>query len=144
MSTKLLGHLKAGDKVAIVGPLGKGRFRTDAASDGKNGMSAYEQILTGRGLQLRLVASEKFVHDFCFLKDSRKEFIGSKSSTFVTFAAYFGNTSSVVLYNIGDSDEEPKSMQPPMSPLFPSSEVYRRRFQTRIISKAPRSRLRNS
>jgi len=80
-----LGHLKAGDKVAVVG-----RF---------NNVAQYIKPLEDRGLQVRFVGGQKSFEDFCFLKSATKLIAGNSKSTFVRNAALLSNTvKNVSLY----------------------------------------------
>ena len=76
---ELFGGLSRGDKVAMLS-----RF--------KNGeVQEYVQALEDRGIQVRLISGQTPVQDFCFLKNTKKEVVGSEISTFFQWAAYLGD-----------------------------------------------------
>ena len=82
--SEVLGHLKDGDKLALVG---RG-LESDAQN---NKTEAYEIVkaLASKNLTLRFAPSgNNGVEDFCFLTHTRKELIGSSKSTYMALAAY--------------------------------------------------------
>jgi hypothetical protein len=77
---ELFGGLSRGDKVAMLS-----RFKT-------GDVQQYVQALEDRGTQVRLISGQTPVQDFCFLKNAKKEVVGSEISTFFVWAAYLGRS----------------------------------------------------
>ena len=73
--TKLLGHLRKGDELAIAGR----KLAHDAQIEGTE---AYNPP-----------ADNDAMADFCFLRHTRKELIGTTKSTYLQLAAYLGKHS---------------------------------------------------
>jgi hypothetical protein len=88
---ELFGHLGRGEKVAIVT-----RFDNDA-------VRLYVEALERRGIQVRVVAKQSDVQDFCFLMQAQKEMVGLARSTFFLWAGYLGNC-SVRAYSVDSPD----------------------------------------
>jgi hypothetical protein len=84
----LLGHLRPGDKVAVVS-----RFSNKAAQ-------SYVTALVDRGLQVRLVQGQTSEQDFCFLLRAQKELVGVSISTFFYWAACLSNASRIISYSL--------------------------------------------
>jgi hypothetical protein len=74
-STELLGHLKAGDKVAIVS-----RFD-------EHSLANFTGALIDRGLHVRFISGLSGVQGFCFLKSASKELVGGNRSTYFLMAS---------------------------------------------------------
>ena len=92
----LFGNYKAGDKVAIVTRFG----------DDKDANSLADK-LRGIGLTVRLIAGNSGEQDFCFLKNTKKEIIGTYKSTFLFWAGILGETEKVHVYTM----ENPRNVQ---------------------------------
>jgi hypothetical protein len=88
LARDLLGHLERDDKVAIVS-----RFTQETAQP-------YIDALTERGLNVRFIAGQTGVQDFCFLMHTKKEMIGIAISTYFMWAAYLSNCARVVAYSV--------------------------------------------
>jgi len=87
MAYNMLGHLTAGDKVALVTP------SPEIAQ-------LYKAKLEQRGIQVRIVSQSR-VQDFCFMMNARKELYGQHSSTYVFWAAILSKTvKKVSLYYV--------------------------------------------
>ena len=86
---ELFGHLNTGDKVAIMS-----RF-------GEEHMQPYVDAMKERGLKVRVVTGQTGVQDFCFLKSSTKEIVGTRKSTYFGWAALLSDTvKRVTAYSI--------------------------------------------
>lgn len=85
VANDLLGHLKAGDKVAIVS-----RYAT--------GVDSFINALTARGIRVRLVTGQSGMQDFCFLLKARKEIVGTTRSSFFMYAGFLGQAQTVRAY----------------------------------------------
>jgi len=83
--SEVLGHLKEGDKIAIAG-------RNLESDSQKNGTEAQGLIsaLKAKNLTVRFAPGPDAMADFCFLKQTRKELIGTSKSTYLQLAAYMG------------------------------------------------------
>jgi hypothetical protein len=60
----------------------------------------YALALNETGMNASLVTDQTGVQDFCFLKNTQKELVGSARSTYVLWAALLGNVSRVRLYHV--------------------------------------------
>lgn len=88
VAQKLLAHLPAGSKVALVT-----RYANDAV--------AYQHALQQRGLQVRRIVNQTGVQDFCFLMQTQKEAVGLARSTFFWWAAaVLGQADTVRAYSV--------------------------------------------
>jgi hypothetical protein len=84
---ELLGHLKGGDKVAVVS-----RFS-------EKNVSEYMMALKNRGLRVRYVSGLNGIQTFCFLLSASKEIVGMRKSTFFRWAAILNRQArSVIMY----------------------------------------------
>jgi len=90
-ATILFGHLKEGDKVAIVT-----RFSGETAQE-------YKNAFTSRGLKVRVVDGQQGTEDFCLLMSAQKEIVGLDKSTYLLWAGYLGNATRVVAYTMASS-----------------------------------------
>jgi hypothetical protein len=88
---ELLGHLQAGDRVAITT-----RRRHNKKDAGI--LEKYVTAMTNRGLQVRVIEGQSGAQDFCFLMRARKGLVGNAASTYVSWAAILGHAESVQLY----------------------------------------------
>jgi hypothetical protein len=91
----LFGHLKEGDKVAIVT-----RFEGETAQP-------YVDALEARGLKVRVVDGQDGPADFCFLLSAQKDVVGMMKSTYLRWAGYLGNATRVVAYTLASSNYTP-------------------------------------
>jgi hypothetical protein len=91
----LFGHLKEGDKIAIVTRFG--------------GASAqpYVDAFEARGLKVRVVDGQDGPADFCFLMSARKEVVGLAISTYLMSAGYLGNATRVIAYDMASANRGP-------------------------------------
>jgi hypothetical protein len=85
----LFRNLQAGDKVAITS-----RFSEHPS------LQPYVDAFQSRGVQVRVIANQTAVEDFCFLMHAKKELVGNAVSTFSIWAGFLGNASKVRLYSI--------------------------------------------
>ena len=85
---ELFGHLVRGDKVAIIT-----RFDNSA-------VRLYVEALERRDIQVRVVANQTDMQDFCFLMQAQKEMVGLARSTFFLWAGFLGNCSRVRAYSV--------------------------------------------
>jgi hypothetical protein len=60
----------------------------------------YALALNETGMNASLVTDQTGVQDFCFLKNTQKELVGSARSTYVLWAALLGNVSRARLYHV--------------------------------------------
>jgi hypothetical protein len=88
ISEELLRNLTTGDKVAITS-----RFINTAVEDIVN-------LLSARGIQVRVVNGQSPEEDFCFLLKAEKELVGFAKSSYVRWAGILGNTSVVRMYSV--------------------------------------------
>jgi len=100
ISTEVLGHLKAGDKLALVG--------RNLESDAQDKSTEAYQIVSAlepKNLTLRYSSFSSPLEDFCFLKKTKRELIGNYKSTFLTLAAFWAGSSlkSIKLYQYTSS-----------------------------------------
>jgi hypothetical protein len=87
----LFGHLRPGDRVAIVS-----RF-------GVEHVQLYVDALEDRGLQVRLVEGQTGMQDFCLMMRAQKEMVGMAISTYFMWAALLGDCRKVTAYSV-DTD----------------------------------------
>ncbi len=88
ISSELLGHLEEGNKLALAG--------RNLKSDSQNNRTeAYEIIsaIKAKNLTLRFTPGSSEMEDFCFLTRTKKELIGTSSSTYFLLAAYLAGPS---------------------------------------------------
>ena len=90
----LFGHLKEGDKIAIVT-----RFGGETAQP-------YVDAFEARGLKVRVVDGQDGPADFCFLMSAQKEIAGLWQSTYLTWAGYLGNATRVIAYAMATSSHK--------------------------------------
>ena len=83
----LFGHLKSGDKVAILS-----RFNSTAD------VNPFLRVLTSRGLKVRFISGQTGMQDFCFLMSAQKEMIGPGRSTYFFWASILGNAKKIRSY----------------------------------------------
>jgi hypothetical protein len=84
---ELLGHLKPGDKVAVVSRVSEEE------------LISYMEELQKRGLVVRYVSNLNGVQTFCFLMTASKEIVGTRQSTFFRWAAMLNRqVQNVVMY----------------------------------------------
>eukprot|EP00984_Skeletonema_dohrnii_P033000 scaffold28279_cov83-Skeletonema_dohrnii-CCMP3373.AAC.3 len=88
----LFGHLKEGDKIAIVT-----RFGRETAQP-------YVDAFKARGLKVRVVDGQDGPADFCFLMSAQKEIAGLRMSSYLTWAGYLGNATRVIAYAMAASN----------------------------------------
>ncbi len=88
-SNVLLGHLNAGDTVAIVG-----RF----VKVFKN----YTEVLRQRGLNVRFMSKQTGPEAFCFIKHAKKEAVGDFHSTFFRTASWLSDTVKNVTFYVNE------------------------------------------
>ena len=89
MSTRVLGHLGEGDKVAII-PGKKGQVNA----------TEYEEEMRKRGMKTRVSKNPPLAGmvDFCQLKKAKKEIVGNVRSTYYMWASVFGDAKKVLNY----------------------------------------------
>jgi hypothetical protein len=119
----LFGHLKTGDKVAIVS-----RFSKEHAQ-------SHIDALERRGLQVRYVTGQTGVQDFCFLMSTQKEMIGPLISTYFAWASFLSNSTRIVAYSLGS-----KQLQPTFRPYNVTnlkSRLVFRLFEMNETTKTP-------
>ena len=87
----IFGHLKEGDKIAIVT-----RFGGETAQP-------YVDAFEAKGLKVRVVDGQDGPADFCFLMSAQKEIAGLAISTYLTWAGYLGNATRVISYTMASS-----------------------------------------
>jgi hypothetical protein len=86
-STELLGHLRAGDKLAIVS-----RFDESLLDN-------FTTVLLQRKLQVRFITGLTGVQGFCFLKSASKELLGGNRSTYFLMSSMLNDhVSNVTIY----------------------------------------------
>mmetsp|Transcript_2701 Transcript_2701/g.3847 ORF Transcript_2701/g.3847 Transcript_2701/m.3847 type:complete len:392 (+) Transcript_2701:160-1335(+) len=90
-ANEVFGHLKEGDKVAIVT-----RFGGESAQP-------YVDAFEARGLKVRVVDGNDGPADFCFLMSAQKEIAGMAISTYFAWAGYLGNATRVISYQMASS-----------------------------------------
>jgi len=90
-ANSIFGHLKEGDKVAIVT-----RFGGETAQP-------YVDAFEAKGLKVRVVDGQDGPADFCFLMSAQKEIAGLSISTYLTWAGYLGNATRVISYTMASS-----------------------------------------
>ena len=88
ISEELLRNLTKGNKVAITS-----RFINTAVEDIVN-------LLSARGIQVRVVNGQSPEEDFCFLLKVEKELVGFAKSSYVRWAGILGNASLVRMYSV--------------------------------------------
>ncbi len=98
-ANEVLGHLKEGDKVAIVT-----RF-------GGETTQPYVDAFEARGLKVRVVDGNDGPADFCFLMSAQKEIAGLALSTYFEWAGYLGNATRVISYQMASSSHRHFSPQ---------------------------------
>jgi hypothetical protein len=81
-----LGHLEAGEKVAITT-----RFHSPEVLE-------YKKAMERRGLIVRVIAGLKDMEDFCFLYKAKRGLAGNVISTFFKWAALLGQAERVQMY----------------------------------------------
>ena len=88
IATEVLGHLQDGDKIALAGRA----LEKDAANNSTEAYGIVKSI-QAKNLTVRFSPGESGMEDFCFLKNAKKELIGSSKSTFAQMAAYLAGPS---------------------------------------------------
>jgi hypothetical protein len=83
---ELLGHLSAGEKVAVVS-----QFQEKILAN-------YTVALRDRGLQVRFVTGQTGPQDFCFIRSATKGLYGDYFSTFFRAAALFSDSAKNVTF----------------------------------------------
>lgn len=86
----LFANLRPGDKIAIVS-----RFTDN--------VQPYVDALESKGLSVRVITNQTSVQDFCFLQSTKRELVGAKMSTFVTWAAILGDVKQARLYAVNST-----------------------------------------
>jgi hypothetical protein len=76
----LFRGLSPGHKVAMIT-----RFKNEQAQ-------RYVDAMEEQGLQVRLISGQSPVEDFCFLKNAKKEMVGTEISSFFIWAAFLGES----------------------------------------------------
>jgi len=76
---ELLGHLKPGDKVALLS-----RFQ--------HTLGPFKEALEGRGIKARIISGQTGPQDFCFIMKATKEIAGSAWSSYVSWASILSST----------------------------------------------------
>jgi hypothetical protein len=84
----LLGHLRQGDKVAVVS-----RFTNEE-------VDKYLVAMRARGLRVRLIKGQTSRQDFCFLRSAQKEMVGVSMSTYFYWAARLSRARRVITYSL--------------------------------------------
>ena len=92
-SNFLFGHLKEGDKIAIVT-----RF-------GGHSTQPYVDEFMSKGFKVRVVDGQNGPADFCFLMSAQKEIVGLSKSSYFMWASYLGNSSRVLAYRMASSGQ---------------------------------------
>lgn len=88
----VFGHLRDGDKIAIVT-----RFSRESALP-------YVEAFEQRGFKVRVIEGQDGPADFCFLMSAKKEIAGMMISTYLMWAGYLGNASRVIAYSLASSN----------------------------------------
>lgn len=91
-ANNLFGHLRKGDKIAIVT-----RFSQETALP-------YVVAFEERGFKVRVIEGQDGPADFCFLMSAKKEVVGMIISTYLMWAGYLGNASRVIAYSLASSN----------------------------------------
>lgn len=113
VATELMGHLKAGQKVAITT-----RFDTSAVQE-------YVRAMEQRRLQVRVISGQTGVQDFCFLLRTKQELMGVAKSTYARWAAYLGDAERVQLYALDNAGSQ-EFIQSTMRYPWTNPELKRR------------------
>ena len=87
-STELFKKLQAGAQVKITTRIVNQKARN------------YVEAFSSRGINATLITDQTAVQDFCLLKRTSKELVGSARSTFVLWAALLGNVKTARLYHV--------------------------------------------
>ena len=88
ISEELLCNLTAGDKVVITS-----RFVNKPVED-------IADLLSARGIKVRLINGQLPEEDFCFLKKAEKELIGIAKSSYMMWAGILGDAALLRLYSV--------------------------------------------
>jgi hypothetical protein len=88
VATELFAHLQPGDRVQII----TRTFNQKARN--------YAEALEVNGVKASVVTDQSTVQDFCFLKQTQKELVGSARSTFVMWAALLGDSQKARMYHV--------------------------------------------
>jgi hypothetical protein len=95
---ELFADYKPGDKVAIIS-----RFDTH--------MDEYIRALKDiRGIDARYIQNQTGNQDFCFLLKAQKEIIGSRRSTFVSWAGFLGDAKRVRLCSLATAETRARGL----------------------------------
>jgi hypothetical protein len=114
VASELMGHLPAGQKIAMTT-----RFANEPI------VEDYQRAMQARGFQVRIVANQTGVQDFCFLLRAQQELLGVAKSTYARWAAFLGDAARVQLYaldNVGSQEFIRQTMRFPWT----NSEIKRR------------------
>jgi hypothetical protein len=95
IANELFGHLKGGDKLAIV-------TRFQKADKVVEIQDAIQQAHPG--VEVRVIGDNSGVQDFCLLRTAQNEIVGSQKSTFVKWASFIGTSRMARIY-IQDSTQ---------------------------------------
>lgn len=88
ISSELLGHLKQGDKLALVGR----NIKVDTENESTEARGIF-QALNAKNLTLRFTPGDSGLEDFCFLQKTTKELIGTPISTYFSLAVFLAGPS---------------------------------------------------
>lgn len=114
MATQLMGHLQPGQRIAITT-----RFANEPIVD------KYVGAMKRQGFQVRVVANQTGVQDFCFLLRAKQELLGVAKSTYARWAAYLGDADRVQLYALDNAGSK-EFIQQTMLFTWTNAELTRR------------------
>lgn len=134
---ELFRDLKPGDKVAILT-----RFQNSKV------VAEIKDLLQQvQGAQVRIVANNSGVEDFCLLQTAQKEVVGSMLSTFVRWGSFLGRAEKVRLYFLDSPNFRKRGADDmfseainllsssPSSPRRIQFEVYRSEEMDQILNE---------
>ena len=126
-----MGHLPAGQKIAMTT-----RFANEPI------VQDYQNAMQAQGFQVRIVANQTGVQDFCFLLKAQQELLGVAKSTYARWAAFLGDAERVQLYaldNVGSHEFIRSTMQFPWT-----NPEIRRRIQFPVFASTASSSKQNN
>jgi hypothetical protein len=118
----LFAKMRPGEKIAIVS-----RFADK--------VQPYVVALESRGLSVRVIRNQTSVQDFCFLQSTKRELVGAKMSTFVTWAAVLGDAEQALLYAVNSSWTKKRGKH-----LFDHHTSSRKELRDRLVFQTYRGR----
>lgn len=121
---ELLGHLKSGDKVALV---------TRYASAHTKKVQPYVTAMEERGLQVRVITNQTGAQDFCFLRSAQKELVGIALSTYFVWAGILSECRRVLVYSLDTIERRSRGVPINFAYPFDQRPQLQSKFHFRVL-----------